>query len=162
LYAVALVVLTLALRGNSQPQASYTITDLGTLGGSTSIGWAINNSGQVAGCSDFSTIAENKYFEHAFRYSGSTITDLRTLGSSLSEGFGINTSGQITGISSGKDGLITHAVRWTGSTIEDLDTLGGNDNGKIIINDGGSAINDNGQVVDSASTPDGSALHAVI
>src|SRR5579859_2056029 len=54
------------------------ITDLGTLGGATSIGNAINSSGQVAGQVDLSGGT------HAFLYSNGSLNDLGTLGGSTS------------------------------------------------------------------------------
>jgi len=46
-----LVVVTLCLASTAVAQTTYTVTDLGTLGGNQSIGQAINNSGQVSGFS---------------------------------------------------------------------------------------------------------------
>ena len=53
----------------------YTVTDLGTLGGSASSGLDINDSGQVVG---YSYNANNA--RRAFLYSNKTMTDLGTLG----------------------------------------------------------------------------------
>jgi len=49
--------------------------DLGTLGGSLSWGWAVNNSGQVTGSSHTSAGVE-----HAFFWSNGTMTDIDPLG----------------------------------------------------------------------------------
>ena len=57
-----------------------TMVDLGTLGGTRSVGLAINASGQVAGGA---TIAGNAA-QHAFLWDGTTMLDLGTLGGSFS------------------------------------------------------------------------------
>src|SRR6266851_4050010 len=51
---------------------SYTITDLGTLGGAASLGYAINNAGQVVG----PALPPGSSHYHAFLYSGGSMTDL--------------------------------------------------------------------------------------
>jgi probable HAF family extracellular repeat protein len=50
----------------------YTVTNLGTLGGSTSTAWAVNDSGQVVGSANIAGDA------HAdpFLYSNGTMTDV--------------------------------------------------------------------------------------
>lgn len=76
---------------------SYYATDLGTLGGSTSQAFALNNSGQVVGLSD---ITGNNY-SHAvlFSGSGSNNIDLDVVGinPTVGEARGINDPGQIIG-----------------------------------------------------------------
>ena len=57
-----------------QAVVQYTLTDLGTLGGTYSQAWGINNAGQVVGQANIPNEAE-----HAFLYSGSTMTDLVVL-----------------------------------------------------------------------------------
>src|SRR5688500_6265601 len=84
---------------------AYTVADLGTLGGTSSIGWGINASGQVTGQSYTTGDAET----HAFLYDGA-MHDLGTLGGTFSSGAGINDSGQVTGQSDG------HAFLWTPTT----------------------------------------------
>lgn len=74
---------------------NYTVTDLGTLGGSRSVAQGINASGKVTGFAK--TAAGN---DHAFLYDG-TMHDLGSLPSiSDSYGFGINASGKVVGESS--------------------------------------------------------------
>src|SRR5438067_1590722 len=87
---ISLLTLCLAPAGLAQ---TYTIVDLGTLGGSQSGGAGINTSGQVTG---YAFLSGNSAF-HAFLYSGGSMADLGTLGGSYSAGYGINTSGQVTG-----------------------------------------------------------------
>lgn len=73
--------------------------DLGTLGGSSSHAYDINDSGQVVGDSD----------GYAFLYDGGNMIDLNTLlptgsGWELSVAYGINDSGQIVGQGSNING----------------------------------------------------------
>ena len=70
----------------------YSVTDLGTLSGSSTQGIGINNAGQVTG--DSQTVTGQN---HAFLYSGGQMLDLGTLGGDLSAGEGINNAGQVTG-----------------------------------------------------------------
>jgi probable HAF family extracellular repeat protein len=79
---------------------SYTITDLGSLGGRVAHGLAINASGQVTGDSVSSTLVQvpcpprqyggqKKCFTHlddAFEWSNGTMTDLGSLGGNFSQG----------------------------------------------------------------------------
>src|SRR6516225_12428249 len=94
---------------------TYTITDLGSLGGGVAHGLAINASGQVTGDSVLSTLVQvpcpprygvpQKCFKHpddAFEWSNGTMTDLGTLGGNYSQGVAINGSGEAVGSSSGK------------------------------------------------------------
>ena len=69
--------------------------DLGTLGGSHSLGNGINNSGQIVGYSD--TIGDTA--THAFVFDSTGMHDLGTLGGTSSQGYGINNSGQVVGYS---------------------------------------------------------------
>jgi probable HAF family extracellular repeat protein len=70
----------------------YTVIDLGTLGGSYSAAWGINDSGQVIG-NGLTSGGDT----HAFLYSGGVMADLGTLGGNISAASGINASGQSWG-----------------------------------------------------------------
>ncbi|MFL6516373.1 MAG: hypothetical protein ACJ8M1_15240 [Chthoniobacterales bacterium] len=75
------------------------LTDLGTLGGSSSSGSSVNQFGQVAG--NFTT-ANNHTHGFLSAPNGGGLTDLGTFnGAALDEsrGFGVNDSGQVTGYS---------------------------------------------------------------
>jgi probable HAF family extracellular repeat protein len=155
---------------------AYTVTDLGTLGGSES-----NASGQVAGSSQIagdggshavvwngttptdlglgSALAINSFGQAAgngsggaVRWTGTTSEILGTLGFPLSHVFGINDSGQVSGVSY-LSASAYHAARWTGTTPEDLGTLGG-------TLSQGYTINASGQVAGWAQMANGFA-HAV-
>jgi probable HAF family extracellular repeat protein len=86
-----LQVLALPLVGAAQ---TYTVTDLGTLGGTVSGAQAINAAGQITG---YSFIAGGAAVTHAFLYSDGSMADLGTLGGNVGEGNGINSSGQVAG-----------------------------------------------------------------
>ena len=73
----------------------YSVTDLGTLGGTYIYASGINNAGQVVG--HCTTNGANGM--HAFLYANGVMSDLGTLGGSNSYGFGINDSGQVVGMS---------------------------------------------------------------
>src|SRR5262245_5781374 len=75
---------------------SYTVTDLGTLGGASSVAYAINNVGQMAG----NSYMPDNVTTHAFLYDGGVdppLQDLGTLGGKESGASGINDSGQVVG-----------------------------------------------------------------
>ncbi len=109
----------------SPPQ--YTVTDLGTSGGTSSEAHGINASGQVVG---------DRYFPgsnpFAVLWTGTTPTNLGPVG------YGINASAQIAGFNP-NGGSNARAVRVTGGGAEDLGTTDG-------IASQGFAINDSGQV----------------
>ena len=111
-------------------QAAYTVTDLGTLGGSSSFALGINASGQVVGKAD---LADGT--THAFLYSDSTMTDLGALGGNDSIARGINASGQVVGSVSPGD-FTGHAFLYSGVTMADLgrssDARGINASGQVV------------------------------
>jgi len=112
---------------------SYTVTDLGTLGGTSSSGYGINNSGQVTG---WSYTASGFY--HAFLYGNGSMTDLGGLGGK-SIGSSINDSGQVTGWLDYS--AYSHAFLYSNGAMTDLGLLSGDDHSYA------SSINDSGQVV---------------
>src|SRR5207253_2012318 len=96
---VALALAAAAWPAPALAQVIYTVRDLGTLGGTFSVGNGINASGQVTG------LAYTNTSFHAFRTTATgTLSDpgadLGTLGGTRSVGHGINDSGQVTGGSS--------------------------------------------------------------
>jgi probable HAF family extracellular repeat protein len=134
-----------------------TITDLGTLGGTFSQAYGINNAGQAVGQSNIAGDAAG----HATLWSGGTITDLGTLGGTNSFAWGINNAGQIVGDSATTGDAADHATLWSGGTITDINSFldasavsagwvlagaaGINDPGWIV----GVATNDNLGLVDA-------------
>ena len=114
--------------------------DLGTLGGTTSFGRAINDKGQVTGLST----RPAKRRPHAFLWNGSAMQDLGTLGGNFSQGRAINNKGQVTGYattagnetptpSCGTAARCRTSARWAARSV-------------------GTAINDKGQVTGQSTT----------
>lgn len=115
----------------------YSVTDLGTFGGSgdgVTVAIAINNSGQVTG---YSKTASGE--QHAFIYSDGVMTDLGALGGPNSSGFGINNLGEITGSADLSAGGFRHAFIYAGEGLQDIDADG--------LSSFGAYINNAGQVV---------------
>jgi probable HAF family extracellular repeat protein len=100
-----------------------TLRDLGTLGGTSSSGRAVNASGQVAGESLISGNTANHAFISA--PDGGALRDLGTLGGTNSSGLAINASGQVVGYSAILGNTANHAFIYTGKGgLVDLNSLG--------------------------------------
>jgi probable HAF family extracellular repeat protein len=150
----ALAALLLIVSAPAVRSQSYTVRDLGTLGGSSgSAADALNASGQVVGRA-FTT---GNVSVHATLFSGtgSNNLDLGNLGGPAnngSEAYGINDAGQIIGYSTAPSGnLRATYFNGTGSNNTDLGTLGGNASL-------GSAINNAAQMVGQAQSSSGRAV----
>ena len=124
------------------------MTDLGTLGGSDSRAYDINDHGQVVG---YSETASGQ--TEAFLYYNGAMTSLGTLGGSYSVAYGINNSGQIVGTSTTASGE-NHAFLYSNGIMTDLGTLPG---GSYSY---GYDINNLGQIAGGATTASGEH-HAV-
>ena len=135
--AVTIIAVSVIGAGYAVAQ-TYTLVDLGSLGGGSTSARAINSASQVVGCSN-----TGAGVQHAFLYSAGVMTDLGTLGGP-SCASGINTTGQVVGWSDIGNGQL-HAFLWSGGVMTDLGTLGGGDSEA-------EAINAAGQVVGSSST----------
>ncbi len=138
---------------------TYTVIDLGTLGGTFSFAGGLNNIGQVVGASTLPGDTEIR----AFLWSEGAMTDLGTLGGPNSfTNIPLNDRGEIVGSSDtstpdplGEDfcGFGTHLIclpfLWKDGVMTPLPTLGGN-------NGAGFEINNRGQSVGGAenTTPD--------
>lgn len=132
--------------GYSSPSGSFdfravrwnagALENLGTLGGNKSIGYDLNDAGNVVGASNIATDG----FNHAFlKELGSGMVDLGNLGGEFAESRGINASDWVTGYSWINGGGSTRAfLKKPGSAMQNLGTLDGNSYGR--------AINDAGQI----------------
>jgi probable HAF family extracellular repeat protein len=121
-------------------------TDLGTLGGPTSIALAINDRGQIVGSADTASSSR-----HAFLWESGRMRDLGTLGGAYAAGSSavdVNESGQVVGsswsntIGYGQCGGGSHAFLWQKGKMRDLGTLGGERPMSAAV-----AINDRGWVI---------------
>jgi probable HAF family extracellular repeat protein len=144
----------------------YTITDLGSLGGTYTEGTAINARGEVTG---YSYTAGNSH-SRAFLYSGASMQDLGQFAIGNMEdtgGYGINASGQVTGYDM-DEGAGRRAFLWPipapfpWERMQNLGTLGTSALRAIGYDSWGQGINDSGEVTGySTATYDG-PLHAFL
>ncbi len=107
---------------NAAATATYTLTDLGTLGGAT-IARDINDSGQVVGQSQ--SAAGNRAFLYPDPDDGLGMKDLDKLpGGNASFARGINDSGQVVGFSRTSSAANpVHALLWEDGQMNDLGLL---------------------------------------
>jgi probable HAF family extracellular repeat protein len=149
LVASAALPATAAVAAPAAAATTYTITDLGSLGGGVTRGLAINASGQVTGDSVSSRLVQvpcppqrygqpKKCFtnpDDAFVWSNGTMTDLGTLGGTFSQGVAISGSGEVVGSSSGKSAGTGGAFLSNGHGMHQLTApafaYGINDSGQI-------------------------------
>ena len=127
--------------------------DLGTLGGSTSYGFGLNNLGQVVGGS----FPASENFYHAFVWTENNgMHDLGTLGGNYSYAEAINDSGEVVGYAylPGDDSY--HAFYWTAEEgLQDIGTLGGSESDANFVTE-------SGQVVGSSTLSDNVTMHAFL
>ena len=121
-------------RGEFRSPRCYRLTDLGTLGGTTSKAIAINAAGQVVGESTIATGAT-----HAFLYTDGKMKDLGTLDGGNSGAGGINRAGQVVGYSGAGRGD-RRAFLYTDGRMKDIGTLGGPSAVAMAINDVGQIV----------------------
>jgi probable HAF family extracellular repeat protein len=146
-------------------------TALGTLGGSSSYGYGINNAGTVAGASylagdltypavtysggaitDLGTLGGAASFGRVINDAGGVMTDLGTLGGTASDAWGINASGAVVGASWIAGDLYSHAFLYAGGVMVDLGTLGAQQSVAYGINSAGSVV---GRLIDSLGVQHG-------
>jgi|HubBroStandDraft_1064217.scaffolds.fasta_scaffold112893_1 probable HAF family extracellular repeat protein len=135
---------------NADHATRYAVTDLGTLGGTSSVGLGINAAGRVAGSANLTTGGP----QHAFLWHDGNLKDLGTLGGLNSIADGPNARDEAAVYSEtanpaymGEDfcGFGNHlqclAAMWRNGTLTPLPTLPGGNSAQAI------AINDSGQVI---------------
>ncbi len=137
--------------------AAFTITDLGALGGSTAVGFRINNSGVTVG---WATTPAND--NRAFQAGSGDVTPT---GASEAFVYGVNASGVMAGTSFA--GGQAHGTVWIGSSVIDLGAgtygLAVSDAGAVAGGNGHAFILVNGQMRDLGTLAGGSwsAAYAV-
>ena len=150
LFAVCVVLAMLSGFANVNPAiaaASYTPTDLGTLGGPWSSAFGISDLGQVVGYAATCSSSGGSCWSEAFLWESGSMIDLGIYGLARD----INNHGQVVGLRfAGYD----QAFLWENGEMTDLGTLGGNSSTA-------SSINDLGQVV-GASTISSGQNHAFL
>jgi len=115
--------------------------DLGTLGGTDSAAFSINERGQIAGMSFINTTVNSSTGVPTldpFLWENGKMLDLGTLGGTSGVAFALNNRGQVVGASNlvGDNG--GHAFLWDRKAgMQDLGTLGGSTGGALSINDAG-------------------------
>jgi len=145
------LVAALLLASRAWATPTYSLIDLGTLGGSSSAAWAINEGGQVVG-----SAATTTGVQHAFLYTNGVMVDLGTLGGATSFAYGVNRAGQVVGAAAvGGASSVSHAFLYSGGRMTDLGTLGG-------TSSVAQAINAAGQITGSAQPGGNAPLHAFL
>lgn len=108
----------------------YQVVDLGTLGGTESVGNALNNNKQVVGSS---TTASGQW--RAFRWDSGNMIDLGILdGYAEMFGHGINNLGDAFGQAVAVGGQSSRPFAWLSGQLIDLGTLGGPDGSALAGN----------------------------
>jgi probable HAF family extracellular repeat protein len=155
-FAALAIPVRLATQGKNQQPPNYTVTDLGTLGGTFGLANGVNNNGSVVGNANLPGDTEF----HAFLWSKGIKSDLGTFGGPNSSANSINERGEVVGGAETStpdplgenlcgSTLICLPYLWQDGHMVPLPTLGGN-------NGIASGINSRGQVAGQAenTTPD--------
>ncbi len=128
-------------------EGEWEVTELGTLGGSSSGAADINDNSQIAGTAEIPGD-----LGHAFLWEDGVMLDLGTLGGSESAAVGVNGVGQVVGwaMTAGEE---LHAFTWQDGVMSDLNDLIVSDTSLVLMR--ANNINDLGDIVGWGLTPDG-------
>jgi probable HAF family extracellular repeat protein len=99
------------------------MTDLGTLGGTCGMPYALNNRGQIIGMS----LLAGDLAAHPFLWERGSLIDLGTFGGSFGIAEGINDSGEVVGFATNKNDQAYLAFLWKDGVMTNLGTLNGDD-----------------------------------
>jgi probable HAF family extracellular repeat protein len=141
-----IVIIGLITTAISYASITYSVVDLGTLGGNSSRAMAINATGQIVGLGHTSSGTQQ-----AFLYSNGVMQDIDNSTSIASIANDINNSGEIVGSTYHSTGQ--HAFSYSGGIMTDiylgtgLNTANGINNIGQIVGNNTSAINNIGQAV---------------
>lgn len=131
---------------------TYSLTDLGTLGGNNSSANGVNNLGQVTGYASTSLGLTDAFLSGS---NGGALKDLGTLGGSGSVGQAVNDKGQVTGYSDVNGYTRAFLSDVNGGALTNLGGLGGSYSY-------GGGINAQGQVAGDSATPLDAADHVFL
>ncbi|MEL6470524.1 MAG: DUF3466 family protein [Cyanobacteria bacterium J06623_4] len=140
-----------ALPANAFVPHRYQVTDLGTLGGTSSLAYGLNEAGDVVGVAE-----DGSGISRAFVWSDGTMTALPDLGFG-GVAYDINSSGDVTGAVNtgvdyarpwdGRSSSVDNVALWQTGQLVNLGNLGGIPRGE------GRKIADDGWIVGTASAP---------
>jgi len=134
------------------------IRDLGTLGGTDSVVYQANESGQAMGISFTDKVrhaSKGLPTTHPFLWEHGEMHDVGSLGGTYSEGDGLNNRGEVVGFSLLDGDVVEHPFWWKRGILTDLGTLGG-ENGAAW------AINDLSHIAGRADLPGSQSHHAFL
>ncbi len=115
---LVVAVAALPMLASSALAQNYSVTDLGSLGGASSMGFGLNNFGRVVGTSN-----TEDYVLHGFVWDGG-LTDLAPLPDEQEcHAFDVNDDGQTVAMSFNLGALTTHGLIWHNGETTDLGAI---------------------------------------